>query len=115
MSGARRRKPLSKFTRCWNQHKTIVLHGALRPLQMASRPKTFKQEHTLGEFSKCAAVSRRFRSMKNSLVKHLVFVFLLVTEKRQAEAKRIRAKYPDRIPVGIAKNFANKVCSVLGP
>lgn len=29
----------------------------------------------------------------------LSFIFILIAERRQAEASRIREKYPDRIPV----------------
>lgn len=72
--------------------------------------RTFKDEHPLGECSQCIA------SKKWSLLLHLPTSALplidwvlpactyralsIVAEKRQAEAARIRDKYPDRIPVG---------------
>jgi hypothetical protein len=39
--------------------------------------------------------------------------FVLCTEKRRAEAARIREKYPDRIPVRIRSDFSFSILLII--
>lgn len=59
---------------------------------------SFKQEHPLGMCRMLIIVIRDV----NVIYTHRFFLVFL-TEKRQAEAARIRDKYPDRIPVIVEK------------
>jgi len=47
----------------------------------------FKDEHPFGEPCICSSL--------------ISLIYRTFTEKRKAEAERIRQKYPDRIPVGV--------------
>lgn len=56
--------------------------------------KTFKEEHPLGEHS-----NYLFTAILYFLSFQVSPLTLLLAEKRREVAERIRAKYPDRIPV----------------
>ena len=74
---------------------------------MSGRQRTFKEEHPLGQ---CLPMMRIFAGWAKAkcLKRDLVVTQFLSAEKRQAEAQRIRDKYPDRIPVSVA-HCANMV------
>ena len=65
---------------------------------MSGRQRTFKEEHPLGEFLMICFVVRACQSKQN-WAGQTDINDELCTEKRLAEAQRIRDKYPDRIPV----------------
>lgn len=70
---------------------------------MSARQKTFKEEHSLGAslLKAVVLVHAQLRSIPPLSDIHFVPMLgsCLFIEKREAEAQRIRHKYPDRIPV----------------
>lgn len=75
---------------------------------MSKRKVPFKQEHPLGELllalslllCRLRSLLAQFRPAASFLMACLPSaLWLVVAEKRKAEAARIREKYPDRIPV----------------
>ena len=77
---------------------------------MATRPKSFKEEHPLGEavmrpvWALRAKHPRPHRFTSRVILGFSKYDLTLLdahAEKRQAEAARIRDKYPDRIPVSM--------------
>lgn len=73
----------------------------------------FKQEHPIGERRERRLQLERApasaRSSSASWVDDLLYLSCLPAEKRQAEAARIREKYPDRIPVRLEEPLAAEV------
>ncbi|DBA73692.1 TPA: Autophagy- protein 8C-like [Trebouxia sp. C0005] len=67
---------------------------------MSGRQRTFKEEHPLGELS---MLSSSLCVAAQNWAGQTDINDELCTEKRQAEAQRIRDKYPDRIPVIVEK------------
>ena len=77
---------------------------------MSARPKSFKEEHPLGEPASHSGLRHLSASWTHGHSLQSIHLpcsgvvggadtLLCSAEKRQAEAARIRDKYPDRIPV----------------
>lgn len=68
----------------------------------AMKGSAFKQEHPLGRLQPQGRCVHHGQSKRGrALVTHLPV--LCFADKRQAEAARIREKYPDRIPVRLRR------------